>query len=99
MKSKKPAESKASTPQLEVVLLAALVSHPDQGRFFRKYGEFEYQKLMSDIGANGLRDPIEVLPPGNAAGLKPYTISAGTPGGRSSRNSGAPRSRYASGTT
>jgi ParB-like chromosome segregation protein Spo0J len=73
-KKSKPAPT---TPHLETMLLSALMPHPDQQRFFRAYGDYEYEALKRDIQSNGLAHPIVVLPPRNAAGLPAYTILAG----------------------
>jgi len=73
-KKSKPA---STTLQLETMPLEALKTHPDQERFFRGYGEYEYNTLKSDIQTNGIKQPIVVLPPGNAADLPAYTIMAG----------------------
>ena len=66
-----------STPRLKAVSLAALKPHPDQQRYFRGYGDFEYAQLKADIAANGVRVPPEVLPRGNAAGLPGGTLIKG----------------------
>lgn len=62
---------------LESLRLADLVPHPDQATYFGPYGENERAALQSNIEANGLRVPIEVLPPRNRAGLPALTILSG----------------------
>ncbi len=62
---------------LESLRLADLVPHPDQATYFGPYGENERAALQSNIEANGLRVPIEVLPPRNRAGLPALTIISG----------------------
>ena len=62
---------------LESLRLADLVPHPDQVKYFGPYGENERAALQSNIEANGLRVPIEVLPPRNRAGLPALTIISG----------------------
>ena len=63
--------------RLETLALDVLVDHPDQKTYFRDYGEFEYETLKKDIKANGVKNPPDVLPPKNKAGLEAYTILSG----------------------
>lgn len=63
--------------RLETLALEVLVDHPDQKTYFRDYGAFEYETLKKDIKANGVKNPPDVLPPKNKAGLKAYTILSG----------------------
>ena len=77
MKKKRPTGPPPTTARLETLRLADLSPHPEQEKFFRNYGKYEYGALKADIKANGLLHPIMVLPPENAAGLPPYTILAG----------------------
>lgn len=64
-------------PKRENRRLTELVPHSDQAKYYRHYGEYAYAALKDDIAKNGLKHPIEVLPPGNAAGLSPDTILMG----------------------
>jgi hypothetical protein len=75
-KSAKP-EPNPTEPRRENLPLATLVPHPDQEKYFRRYGAAEYAALKADVQKNGLRHPIEVLPGANAAGLPPHTIVVG----------------------
>ena len=77
MKKSHPSRPAPAAPRLEEVRLADLKAHPDQGKYFRRYGEFEYAALKADIRAHGLKTPPEVLPPDNAAGLPAYTLLKG----------------------
>jgi ParB-like chromosome segregation protein Spo0J len=77
VKRKRVAEPAAAQPRLENVRLADMIPHPDQQKYFRRYGETEYAALKQDIRKNGLKQPIEVLPLGNAAGLSQWTILLG----------------------
>lgn len=74
---KKKRSVKPTEPRREKLGLADLVPHPDQDRYFRRYGESQYAALKNDIAKNGLRHPIEVMPPENAAGLAPHMILTG----------------------
>ena len=62
---------------MKTLRLAKLKPHPEQERYFRQYGAYEYETLKADIRDNGLKNPIEVVPADNAAGLEPYTIISG----------------------
>lgn len=74
---KTPKKPLPTAPRLETLKLAELVPHPDQQRYFRGYGDFEYAQLKADIAVNGVRMPPEVLPPANAAGLPDWTLIKG----------------------
>ncbi len=74
---KRSSEPTPTTARLEALRLADLVPHPDQAKCFRKHGPFERVNLKRDIRANGVKHPPEVMPPGNAAGLRPYTTVTG----------------------
>ena len=74
---KKRSKLTQTSPRLEAAALSDLVPHPDQSKYFRTYGAFEYEALKNDIAANGVTNPIAVLPPGNAAGLPSRTIIFG----------------------
>ncbi|QJW94604.1 ParB/RepB/Spo0J family partition protein [Frigoriglobus tundricola] len=77
MKKKRPDEPQPTTARLENLRLADLRPHPDQGDYFPNYGKPEREALKADIRVNKLKHPIVVLPPGNTAGLPPYTILEG----------------------
>ncbi len=80
MKAK--AKAKATSPQpltarLEERRLVDLRPHPDQEVYFRQYNPHEFELLKADIKLNGVKVPIQVLPPGNAAGFPGLPIISG----------------------
>ena len=77
MAAKSRRDNTTDKPQLKALRLAKLKPHPKQERFFRQYGHYEYETLKADIRDNGLKNPIEVVPADNAAGLEPLTIING----------------------
>jgi hypothetical protein len=76
-KNKSTGNDTTTTPRLKVFKLADVKPHPDQERYFRSYGDFEYAQLKADIAATRVRVPPEVLPAGNAAGLPDGTLIKG----------------------
>jgi hypothetical protein len=54
-----------------------LKAHPMQGRFFSSCSAVDDEALAADIRLKGQRDPVVVMPPGNAAKLPAYTILDG----------------------
>ena len=68
---------KKTTRSLETRQLGKLVNHPRQAELFPALNEHELQALADNIDRIGLQQPIEVLPPGNAAGLPAGTILRG----------------------
>ena len=77
MPTSKSKPVRSTEPQRKTVRLADLTPHPDQNTYFRKTGEYEYAELKRDIAANGIRNPIEVMPAQNRAGLPKFTIVSG----------------------
>lgn len=75
--NEKKSEGALTTTGLKTLKLSVLKPHPEQAHYFREYSPFEYEQLKADIAANGVRVPPEVLPPGNAAGLHPWTLVKG----------------------
>jgi hypothetical protein len=59
------------------MLLANLKPHPLQATFASVCSPADDQALAQDIKANGIREPIQVLPADNAAGLPGATILDG----------------------
>ena len=59
------------------VSLGALKPHPLQRMFYDETSEADLKSLADDLRSRGQRDPVHVMPPGNAAGLEPYTILDG----------------------
>jgi hypothetical protein len=61
------------------LLLSDLHPHPLQaaGEYYDAPAKIDFDRLYDDIIKNGLRDPVQVLPPGNRAGLPGYTILDG----------------------
>jgi ParB-like chromosome segregation protein Spo0J len=56
---------------------AALHPHPMNPSFFDPPSPDAIAALADDITRNGLREPVEVLPPGNRAGLPGNTVLSG----------------------
>ena len=56
--------------------LADLIDHPLQSSYFDALSDHELRALADDIGRNGLKNLIEILP-ANAAGLPANTIIDG----------------------
>lgn len=67
----------SAEPQYEDWLLEDLKPHPLQEVYFTGLDEHGLAELTSDIERNDLREAIDVLPEGNAAGLPKGTIISG----------------------
>jgi len=68
--------TRSQVATLEPRRLAALVPHPDQGKFFADLDSAALRALAADIGREGLKCPIEILPK-NAVDLPANTILCG----------------------
>jgi hypothetical protein len=68
--------SKRRGPTPETRRLIDLKPFPLQADFFDDLSDHDLQRLAADIEQNGLRNPIEVIPP-NTAGFAPNTILSG----------------------
>lgn len=64
-------------PQRMMMELAKLLPHPDQDAFNPSCSAAEDAQLDADLSANGQRDPIHVMPPGNRAELPENTVLDG----------------------
>lgn len=64
-------------PKLENRKLTALKDHPLQADYFGGLPDYNLRLLAEDIRTNGLRNPIEIMPPKNRAGLPAGTIIKG----------------------
>jgi len=71
------AASLPTKPQRMLMDLAKLVQHPLQAVFNPPCSQAEGEQLDADLAANGQRDPIHVMPPGNSAGLPAYALVDG----------------------
>lgn len=64
-------------PQYEDWTLEDLRPHPQQAVYFTGLDEYGLTELAADIQRNDLKEPIEVLPEDNTAGLPKGTIISG----------------------
>lgn len=66
-----------TTLVIQCIAIAKLAPHPLQAAFYDPCTTAEDAALKKDLAANGQRDPIVVMPPGNAASLPGFTILDG----------------------
>src|SRR4051812_38496624 len=64
-------------PSEEDRRLDQLIEHPQQQDYFDHLSDHDLKALAADIKRNGLRQPIQIMPPDNTAGLPANTILDG----------------------
>ena len=81
MSESSPSRSSPTMTSIKPILtawpLAKLKPHPAQALYFGPCGTAADEALRQDLKANGQRDPIHILPDGNAAGLPGGTVLDG----------------------
>lgn len=70
-------QASSNQPRRETIRLDQLVRHPKQDDFFERPTQDAVETLADDIRRNGLREPIEVLPPAQKGRRKEYQILSG----------------------
>ncbi|MFQ3594201.1 MAG: ParB N-terminal domain-containing protein [Gemmataceae bacterium] len=70
-------QESSNQPRRETIRLDQLVRHPKQDDFFERPTQDAVETLADDIRRNGLREPIEVLPPTQQGRRKEYQILSG----------------------
>jgi ParB/RepB/Spo0J family partition protein len=67
----------ANNNQVTLVAIAKLRKHPKQDENFSPVSSAEEASFLESIRKEGIRHPIEIIPPKNRAGLRPFTIIGG----------------------
>ena len=65
------------TPKVVDLRLAEVSPYPHQSRIYGDLAEPQLKSLTDSMAVGGQREPIHVLPPGNAAGLPDHTVIDG----------------------